>query len=77
MQRIYEYLQIPYFKHDFNNIEQFTKEDDKWYGIFGDHMIRQELKPVENDFYDVLGVNACKIIEDNYRWFFNDFGYRI
>jgi sulfotransferase len=77
MQRIYEYLEIPYFKHDFKNIEQFTREDDKWYGVFGDHLIRGELKPVVNDFYDVLGVNACKIIEDNYRWFFNDFGYKI
>ena len=77
LQRIYEYLEIPYFKHDFQNIEQFTKEDDKWYGIFGDHMIRQELKPVKDDFHEVLGETGCKLIEDAYPWFFNDFGYKI
>lgn len=77
MNRIYEYLEIPYYEHDFNNIPQYTKEDDKWYGVFGDHMIRGELKPVKNDFHEVLGQNACKIIEDNYKWFFNDLGYKI
>ena len=46
-------------------------------GIFGDHIIRGKLKPVQNDFHEVLGHNACKIIEDNYPWFFNDFGYQI
>jgi sulfotransferase len=77
MRRIYEYLELPYYKHDFDNIPQYTKEDDKWYGIFGDHMIRGKLKPVKNDFYEVLGPNACRILEDSYKWFFNDFGYQI
>ena len=35
LRRIYEYLELPYYKHDFDNIPQYTKEDDKWYGIFG------------------------------------------
>lgn len=77
MRRIYEYFELPYFQHDFKNIPQYTKEDDKWYGIFGDHIIRGELKPVQNDFIEVLGMNACRILEDKYRWFFNDFGYQI
>lgn len=77
LRRIYEYLKIPYFQHDFENIPQATHEDDRWYGIFGDHMIRNELKPVKDDFRQVLGLNACRILEDNYRWFFNDFGYKL
>lgn len=77
MKRIYEYLELPYFKHDFINIPQVTQEDDKWYGVFGDHMIRGELKPVKNDFLEVLGPNACNILVENYKWFFNDFGYQI
>jgi sulfotransferase len=77
MKRIYEYLEIPFFQHDFKNIQQYSVEDDKWYGIFGDHMIRGELKPVPDDFREVLGSNACKIIIDTYPWFFNDFGYKI
>ena len=77
LKRVYEYLELPYFQHDYKNIQQYSVEDDKWYGIFGDHVIRGELKPVKDDFREVLGPNACKIIEDSYRWFFNDFGYKI
>jgi sulfotransferase len=77
IKRIYDYLEVPYFKHDFENIEQVTHEDDKWYGIFGDHLIRGKIEPVKEDFKEVLGLNGCKMIEDGYRWFFNDFGYKI
>jgi sulfotransferase len=77
MKRIYEYLELPYYEHDFDNIPQITNEDDKWYGIFGDHIIRNKLSLVENDFREVLGLNACKVIEDNYKWFFNDFEYKL
>ena len=77
MERIYEYLELPYYQHDFNNIKQVTHEDDRWYGIFGDHIIRQELKPVRNYYMDVLGPNAVKLIENHYAWFFNDFGYEL
>jgi sulfotransferase len=77
MARIYEYLELPYYQHDFNKIEQLTHEDDKVHGIFGDHIIRSVLKPVENDFKEVLGVASCKLIEEHYAWFFNDFGYTI
>jgi sulfotransferase len=77
MKSIYNYLDIPYFQHDFNNIKQVTHEDDKWHGIFGDHIIRKELTPVKDNFRETLGDNACRIIEETYPWFFNDFGYKI
>jgi hypothetical protein len=77
LQKVYEYLELPFYQHDFKNIQQVTHEDDKWYGIFGDHIIRQELKPVKDDYLEVLGPNACRMIEENYGWFFNDFGYKI
>ena len=35
MQRIYNYLELPYYEHDFNNVEQITQEDDAVYGIYG------------------------------------------
>jgi sulfotransferase len=76
MKRIYEYLDLEFYHHDFTDIPQITKEDDRWYGIFGDHVIRKELKPVRDDFREVLGTNACKLIEDSYAWFFNDFEYQ-
>lgn len=77
IKRVYEYLGLSYYQHNFQKIEQITHEDDKWYGIFGDHIIREELRPVQNDFLEVLGPNACRMIEENYAWFFNDFVYEI
>jgi sulfotransferase len=77
LRRVYDYLEIPYFQHNFDNVDQLTHEDDKWYGIFGDHVIRGKVQPVKDDYREVLGPNACKIIEDNYQWFFNDLGYKL
>jgi sulfotransferase len=77
LRRIYHYLDLPYYNHNFNHIPQITHEDDKWYGVFGDHTIKPKIEPIKDDFLEVLGSNACKIIEDNYRWFFDEFEYKI
>ena len=77
LKRIYDYIGIPFFQHDFDNVPQVTHEDDKWHGIFGDHIIRGKVEPLKDDFREVLGPNACRIIEEGYPWFFNDFGYKI
>jgi sulfotransferase len=75
MQRIYQYLEIPYFQHDFDNIEQVTKEDDEVYGAFGDHVIRTKLEPVPSKAKQLLGADVTKWIYDNYKWFFEQFRY--
>jgi sulfotransferase len=75
MIKVYEYLELPYFKHDFDNIEQVTKEDDVIYGTFGDHTIRTKLEPVRSKANEVLGKDVTKWIYDNYKWFFDYFNY--
>jgi sulfotransferase len=75
MRRIYEYLELPYFEHDFNNVEQMTKEDDSVYGIYGDHKIKNKIEPLRNDFNDVLGINASNWIKTNYKWYYDQFLY--
>lgn len=75
MQRVYEYLGLPYFEHDFDNIEQITVEDDSVYGIYGDHRIRKKLQPLKPDWKEVLGVNASNWIKNNYKWFYDEFKY--
>lgn len=77
IRRIYDYLELPFYQHDFDNVNQITNEDDRWFGVFGDHIIRQQVKPVTEDFREVLGQNACRLIEQHYQWFFNDFEYKI
>lgn len=75
MQQIYEYLEIPQFQHDFENIRQLTKEDDKWHGIYGDHKIRRKLSEVEPKATNLLGQDTCDFIYNNYKWFFDYFQY--
>lgn len=75
MKRIYSYLGVPYFDHDFDNIQQVTKEDDEVYGAYGDHEIRTVLAPVPSKAKQVLGRDVCDWIWNNYQWYFQQFRY--
>jgi sulfotransferase len=75
MTKIYQYLGIPHFKHDFDNIEQVTKEDDEIYGAFGDHTIRKQLKLTPSKAKSLLTADVCNWIYTNYEWFFKYFRY--
>lgn len=75
MRRIYNYLDIPFYNHDFDNIQQITKEDDEVYGAFGDHVIRTKLEPVRSRANELLGKEVSNWIYDNYKWFFDQFRY--
>ena len=73
--KIYKYLELPQYKHDFNNVEQLTKEDDSVYGIYGDHKIKREIKPLKRDYEEVLGPNLCNGILNKYKWYYQYFNY--
>ena len=75
MNKIYEYLNIEKFVHDFDNVKQITKEDDSVYGIYGEHTIRTKVETVANDYHKVLGTSASNWVKDNYSWFFKEFKY--
>lgn len=76
MNKIYHYFGIDNFDHDFNNIQQVTKEDDEVYGIFGDHEIRLKLEPTRSRAKQILGNDVCDWIYNNYRWFYDRFEYK-
>lgn len=75
MRGVYEYLELPNFNHDFDNIEQITKEDDEVYGVFGDHKIRTKLEPVRSKAKELLGRDVTDWIYNNYKWFYDQFRY--
>lgn len=75
MRKIYDYFEIPYFEHDFENIEQITKEDDEVYGIFGDHKIKKTLELLPSDSQKILGSDVCDWIYNNYGWYNEIFKY--
>jgi len=75
MKRMYDYLGVPYYEHDFDKIEQITQEDDAVYGIYGDHNIRQKLSVTKSIANEVLGAEACKWIRNAYKWYYDRFNY--
>lgn len=76
IQRLYSYLDIPYFQHDFDNVIQYTHENDIIHGIFGDHQIHPKIEPQPIDYISILGFKNCDIIKQNYSWFFDKFNYQ-
>lgn len=73
--KVYEFFGIPYFGHDFKNIEQITQEDDAVYGAYGDHTIRKEVKPLKSDYNEILTPEIAYRIKDSYPWFYQYFDY--
>lgn len=76
MKRVYDYLEIPPFQHDFNSIPQTTKEDDEIYGLSGLHTIRPSLEMKPSDSREVLGADIYDWIMNQYRWYNEYFGYK-
>lgn len=75
MERIYDYLQIPLYKHDFDNVPQLTHENDQIHGIFGVHTIRNSVEMLPSDANQILGKDICDWIYNNYKWFYDYFQY--
>jgi len=75
IKKIYNYLQIPEYKHNFDNVAQSTQEDDKVHGIFGIHKIRSTVEMFPSDAKEVLGQDVSDWVYNNYKWFFDYFGY--
>jgi len=75
MERIYDYLDIDSYDHDFNNVQQTTKEDDTVYGIYGDHKINPVVSELPQDYTDILGVKTSNYIKEVGEFYFKYFNY--
>jgi sulfotransferase len=75
MSRLYNYFGIPYYSHNFDYIEQSTKEDDNIYGNVGDHIIRSRLSLTPSMANEILTPQVCTWIYNSYAWFFKYFKY--
>ena len=74
---VYDYLGVPEFEHDFDNVPQVTQEDDRVYGAPGLHDIRSKVEPLTKDYMTVLGRDAVLAVQNNFAWYFTLFGYPI
>ena len=77
MDRVYRYLGVPRFNHDFMRVEQVTQEDDQVFGIPDLHTIRPKVEPLAMDYRDILGLDAVRHLQQNYAWYFQLFGYPV
>jgi len=76
MDKVYQYLGLETFKHDFDNVEQTIKEDDSVYGLTNDlHTIRQKVQPLTPDYTQILGKQVCDWIDNAFAWYQQGFGY--
>lgn len=76
MKKVYEYLEIDPYDHDFENIEQLTVEDDDAFGIGRNiHKIRSKLEIRNSDANRILGADICEWLFQTYRWYYDRFGY--
>jgi sulfotransferase len=78
MEKVYEYLGLAVYTHDFNNVEQITVEDDAVYGMTPDlHKVKKVVEPKQSDYMDVLGEGLCKWIDNTCAGYQQDFGYTV
>jgi len=76
MNKIYNYLELEPFRHDFDKVDQSIKEDDSVYGLSPDlHTIRTKIEPLVPDYKQVLGNDICKWIDSNFNGYQKEFGY--
>ena len=75
MDKIYDYLEIERYDHDFKKVDQVTKEDDTVYGTYGDHTINPVVTDLPRDYYDVLGIQASNYIRQFGEFYFDYFKY--
>ncbi len=73
LEKIYAYLGEPYFEHNFEDVEQFTQENDALHGIYGDHTIRGKVSPVPLDYHEVLGKEMSNTIKRDNPLFYSTF----
>ena len=75
MQEIHEYLDLPFYDYDFNNIKQVTHEDDKFHGKYGDHKIQPKIVPAESKALELLGGAIYNELYERNKWYFDYFDY--
>jgi hypothetical protein len=76
MNEVYRLLGVSAYKHNFDNIEQVTQENDVIHGLDNNlHTIRKKVEPIVDDSLAVLGAAACDFIDTEYAWYQKYFGY--
>ena len=66
MRRIYDFLEVDYYKHDFNNVTNTHRESEKQWNLKDMHHVRKQVKRISKRPEDVLSpriLNKYKKLE--------------
>jgi sulfotransferase len=68
--KLYEFIEMDYFEHDFNNIVQSIRENDAGYGWGSDlHEIKTgKLLPAQSDAVNIIGKDWVNKLHDTEFW---------
>jgi hypothetical protein len=64
---VWDYLGLEFVRHNFDNVEQYTKEHELGWP-YGDHEIRNKVEPVAPDWNNVLGRQLSDQIAQTFKW---------
>jgi hypothetical protein len=67
MKEIWEYLEEEPYKHDFDNVEQYTNEVDVGFP-YGDHIIKKKVEPTDKGFDRILGKELSDLLGSQFQW---------
>ena len=67
MAKVWQYLGLDFDAHDFENVEQYTKEYDVGWP-YGDHTIRSTVRPLELDYNEILGKQLSTTLKEKFNW---------
>lgn len=73
MKRIYNFLEIPHYDHDFDNIEQTGFWNDNVFQPYGDHKIRSKLETGTDRDATELREDIMDMIYREHFWFYEHF----
>jgi sulfotransferase len=73
MRTIYDFLELPYYQHDFDNIEQGNNYNDNPYMPYGNHKIKSKLSRSMTRSYDAIRPDLLDQMTKGYSWYFKNF----
>lgn len=73
MNRIYNFLELPNFTHNFNQIEKIDPHYDNMYLPYGNHQIQSKLETNLPNILSHLTEEHSKWILDEYDWYYKAF----
>jgi sulfotransferase len=73
LSRVYDFLGVPSFKHDLENISSDPNQLDNVFRPYGDHSVSAKLQKDFSDPFPFLTPAACDTIVESYLWFYRQF----